>query len=70
MDPFIRRGAVKTAKVTIKELMGPMMAHAKREGLVLWNRYTGLSFTPQDLEKNWKRGKFLWGPVNWELRRP
>ena len=61
---------LRQARLTIIDMMQPMLAQAKREGLVLWNRYRDQSFTPQELEAQWAQGCFIWGPDNWELRRP
>ena len=65
INPFVLR-----ARLTIVESMQPMLAQAKRDGLILWNRYQNVSFTPTELQKLMAEGRYIWGPDNWELRLP
>lgn len=49
-----------------------MFAKARSEGL--WFFHGGMSgpiwFSPADLEAEQKKGSFVWGAVNWQLRNP
>jgi hypothetical protein len=50
--------------------MEPLFQKAENEGLHFYSNYRGIWFTPAELRKEQLEGKFLWGPVNWELRDP
>lgn len=47
-----------------------LFARAKAEGLWFYNPYQGMWFAPSELADNQAQGRFRWGHVNWELRRP
>ena len=47
-----------------------LIAEARHQGKHLWNRYSGVCFTPDQLERQNAMGRFLWGAVNWELVDP
>ncbi len=64
------KAAVATAHQSIRELMVPMFAEAREKGLIFYTSYQGLYFTPDELEAAQDSGRFLWGPVNWQLRMP
>lgn len=40
---------------------------AEQNDMVLYQRYTGLYFTPDELRQANKAGRFRWGVINWEL---
>lgn len=48
-------------------LMKPLLQKARDNNCVLRSRYQGIYFTPDELEAAWKDGRFVWGPVNWDL---
>lgn len=47
-----------------------LINHARTQGLWLWCFYQDLWFSPDELEVENDKGKFLWGAVNWRLRDP
>ena len=47
-----------------------IIAEARHQGKHIWNRYTGVCFAPDELERQNANGKFRWGSVNWELVDP
>jgi hypothetical protein len=64
------KAAVDTARQSIRELMKPMFAEAEDKGLWFYTSYQGLWFSPKQLRELQDAGRFLWGPVNWQLRQP
>lgn len=62
--------AVKTARASILENLAPLFQKAEREGLWFYCSYQQLWFTPAELREQHKKGRFIWGPVNWQLRMP
>ncbi len=60
----------KITKVDVRALLVPMVQQARREKKWLRCSYQNLWFSPNELEAHNKDGRFLWGPVNWELRDP
>jgi len=56
----------------IKQSMKPLFEKARAEGL--WFYHDGFSgpfwMTPNQLQRHQDNNKFVWGPVNWELRHP
>jgi hypothetical protein len=59
-----------TERETILAGLRPMFEKARREGLWFYCNYQGLWFSPDELEAEQKRGSFVWGAVNWQLRDP
>ncbi len=63
---------VSTERQVILGMLEPLFERAKREGL--WFYHCGLAgtfwFSPEELRTEHRRGKFIWGPVNWTLARP
>lgn len=54
----------------IQASMELLLAEAERSGQWLFTQYQGIWFSPAELRKNQADGRFLWGPVNWQLRHP
>jgi hypothetical protein len=48
----------------------PLFAEARKTGKWFYSAYQCLWFSPDELEKNQRDGRFLWGAVNWQLRKP
>ncbi len=57
------------AKKVIESLK-PMFEEAKARNLWFYTSYQQIWFSPDELAAENKRGKFMWGAVNWELRDP
>lgn len=55
---------------THEELMAPLFAQAEASGTWFFCAYQQLVFSPQELRDANAAGRFRWGPLNWELRRP
>lgn len=55
---------------TILAGLRPLFEKARREGLWFYCNYQGLWFTPDELAAEQRRGSFIWGAVNWQLRDP
>lgn len=51
-------------------VMVGMFERARKEGLWFHCNYQDLWFSPDELERRQKGGRFRWGPVNWKLRDP
>lgn len=47
-----------------------LTAQARAEGKWLWCHYQDIWFSPDQLDEQNAVGKFIWGPVNWQLRDP
>lgn len=47
-----------------------MFESAEREGLWFHCAYQDLWFSPAELRDEHARGRFQWGPVNWQLLNP
>lgn len=58
-----------TAQEVIDSLQ-PMFAKAREENLWFFNKYYGLWLSPAELEHWQNIGRYMFGPVNWELRHP
>jgi hypothetical protein len=58
------------SKENIATMLAPLIGEARRRKLWLYCSYQGLWFSPDELAKENANGKFLWGPVNWQLRDP
>lgn len=50
--------------------MAPLFQKARAHGLWFYCAYQQLWFSPDNLEREQKNGRFRWGAVNWELRDP
>ena len=50
--------------------MEPIIKSAEESGLWLFCQYQQLWFSPSELRKEHANGRFIWGPVNWEVRSP
>ena len=48
----------------------PLIDRARKENKWLFCHYQQMWFSPSELEEQNKKGKFLWGEVNWKLRDP
>lgn len=59
-----------SATSDLAQQLREMIQRARAESKWLWCRYQGLWFSPNALEEQNRNGKFLWGPMNWELRDP
>jgi len=57
-------------KVEIIKNMMPLLSEARRTGSLLVSKYQQIEFTPDRLEQCWAEGRFVWGPVNWYLKKP
>lgn len=53
-----------------REQLAAMIKTARDTGKWLWCYYQDLWFSPDQLEKEHSKGRFLWGVVNWKLRDP
>ena len=54
----------------ILETLAPMFDRAERNGLWFFSPYQQLWFSPAQLKAEHAKGRFIWGPVNWQLRMP
>lgn len=54
---------------TLKELQ-PLFDEAKEKGLWFYSFYQNLWFSPKDLRRLHRKGRYIWGRDNWELRDP
>lgn len=61
--------ALRTARVSVWQALQPLFARADREDLLFYSSYRGRSFTPSELRAEMARGRFIWGPKHWQLRR-
>ena len=59
-----------SASDEVKAELAPLIEQARAEGLWLWCHYQDLWFSPDELQAQNAKGKFLWGAVNWMLRDP
>jgi hypothetical protein len=57
-------------KEQILDQLKPMMDKAKAKGLWFRSCYQNIWFSPTELQAEWNNGKFIWGPINWELCDP
>jgi hypothetical protein len=49
----------------------PLFKKARKEKLLFQSNYDrDIIFTPDELKKAQAEGRFVWGPVNWELIEP
>lgn len=83
VKPRVKRGApsisvgkasrnphLNAARRSIVTLMAPVLAQCQRDGLVLQNRNTpSHRLTPSQLEDEWRRGRYIWGPRWWRLMK-
>lgn len=61
---------VRTARQSIAEVMRPLLQEAQNTGSVLHLRCQNRTFTPRELFAEWKKGRYLYGPEWWTVRRP
>lgn len=54
----------------IADQLRGLIQQARSERKWLWCRYQDMWFSPDQLEEANRDGRFLWGPVNWQLRDP
>ncbi len=54
----------------IKKSLAPLFKEADEKGLWFYCSYQDLWFSPDDLRSEQANGRFVWGAVNWRLRRP
>lgn len=54
----------------IRESLEPLFAEAEEKGLWFRTLALGLWLSPRELKQHQARGRFVWGPANWELRDP
>jgi len=57
-------------KEQITQGLAPLFSEARQKGLWFFSPYQQLWFSPQQLQNQQAKGKFLWGAVNWQLRNP
>lgn len=57
-------------KEKILQSLEPLFERAKRNKLWFHCGYQDLWFSPQELRAEQANGRFIWGPVNWNLRSP
>ena len=81
VKPRVKRGARSTsafkatsnlylhlARHSIIQEMAPVLAQCQRDRLLLVNRNTpSMKLTPSQLEDEWRRGRYVWGPRWWRL---
>jgi len=48
----------------------PLFKKARKEKLWFYSPYQNLWFSPSDLKKEQRNGRFIWGACNWRLRDP
>lgn len=56
-------------KEKILQDLEPLFLKAEREGLMFYTSYQNLLFTPKQLRDMHKENRFIWGAVNWQLRK-
>lgn len=56
-----------TEREQIIASLAPLFDRAERENLLFRAHYQQIVFTPGELQKEQADGRFVWGPVNWEL---
>jgi len=59
-----------TTPEELRAVLKRLTDQARKDGLWLYTDYQGLWFSPDQLDAANDEGRFLWGPVNWELRDP
>lgn len=57
-------------KQTILEELEFLIKEAEEKGWWLRSHYQQLEFSPRELRESNAQGRFIWGPVNWELIDP
>jgi len=50
--------------------LSKIISRARANGKWLYCSYQNLWFSPAELEAANRKGRFLWGEINWELRDP
>lgn len=55
---------------SIQTQLEPLFARARAEGLWFYSAYQDLWFSPDELAAVQAAGRFRWGAVNWQLRKP
>jgi hypothetical protein len=48
----------------------PLFEQAEREGLWFCCHYQDIWCSPSELREHHKNGRYRWGIINWELRKP
>ena len=61
---------MKRSKAEILALLEPMFAQAKNEGLWFRSNSQEIVFSPRALREEHKKGRFIWGQMNWVLIKP
>lgn len=56
-------------EMILKELE-PLFEKARKEKLLFRSGYQSILFHPDDLAREQKEGRFIWGAVNWTLESP
>lgn len=51
-------------------IMQPMLAEAREKKMLLQHAGDYAPMSPDELEREWANGNFIWGPVNWKLVDP
>ena len=67
---FTKKKENKMEKEDILKTLEPLFEQAEKEGLWFYSTYQDLWFTPKELRSNQANGTFVWGVVNWKLRKP
>ena len=58
------------SKEMIIDTLQPLFEKAKREGLWFYSPSQDLWIAPEELEIEQKRGRLVWGAINWILKNP
>jgi hypothetical protein len=57
---------------SVAESLRPLIGEARATGMWLYSQSLAgiLWFSPDELAAENAKGKFCWGPINWQLRHP
>jgi len=61
---------METQKDETLKTLEPLFKEAREKNLLFYCYYQNLWFTPDELQKENEKGKFIWGSINWELKTP
>lgn len=62
--------ATSDQKNEIISSLEPLFREANKTGKWFFSPYQAMWFSPRELRDAHARGRFVWGPVNWQLRDP
>jgi hypothetical protein len=57
-------------KALILQGLEPLFVRARKEKLLFRSGYQDILFHPDELAREQKHGRFVWGAVNWTLESP